>query len=91
MLYFAGVVPDNSIYSYGNILPFRGARAEVINRVFMKRSCASGRLPLLSPQQGQAWSPRMATVAFEGIEARAVDVQVQVAPGLLAFGLMLCQ
>ena len=25
---------------------------------------------------------RVATVAFEGIEARAVDVQVQVAPGL---------
>ena len=28
---------------------------------------------------------RIATVAFEGIEARAVDVQVQVAPGLPAF------
>ena len=28
---------------------------------------------------------RVATVAFEGIEARAVDVQVQVAPGLTAF------
>jgi magnesium chelatase family protein len=27
----------------------------------------------------------VATVAFEGIEARAVDVQVQVAPGLPAF------
>jgi magnesium chelatase family protein len=25
---------------------------------------------------------RVSTVAFEGIEARAVDVQVQVAPGL---------
>ncbi|MGB6996324.1 MAG: hypothetical protein WBD96_02035 [Pseudolabrys sp.] len=25
---------------------------------------------------------RVATVAFEGIEARAVDVQVQVAPGV---------
>ena len=30
---------------------------------------------------------RVATVAFEGIEARAVDVQVQVAPGLPAFNL----
>ncbi len=29
---------------------------------------------------------RVSTVAFEGIEARAVDVQVQVAPGLPAFG-----
>ena len=28
---------------------------------------------------------RVATVAFEGIEARAVDVQVQIAPGLVAF------
>ena len=28
---------------------------------------------------------RVATVAFEGIEARVVDVQVQVAPGLPAF------
>jgi len=28
---------------------------------------------------------RVTTVAFEGIEARAVDVQVQVAPGLPAF------
>ena len=26
---------------------------------------------------------RVSTVAFEGIEARAVDVQVQVAPGLV--------
>jgi magnesium chelatase family protein len=28
---------------------------------------------------------RVSTVAFEGIETRAVDVQVQVSPGLLAF------
>src|SRR3954470_11588268 len=28
---------------------------------------------------------RVATVAFEGIEARAVDVQVQIAPGNVAF------
>jgi magnesium chelatase family protein len=31
---------------------------------------------------------RVATVAFEGIEARAVDVQVQVAPGLPAFSIV---
>jgi hypothetical protein len=30
---------------------------------------------------------RVSTVAFEGIEARAVDVQVQVAPGLPAFAM----
>ncbi|HMB09630.1 magnesium chelatase domain-containing protein, partial [Saliniramus sp.] len=28
---------------------------------------------------------RVATVAFEGIEARAVDVQVQISPGTVAF------
>jgi magnesium chelatase family protein len=31
---------------------------------------------------------RISTVAFEGIEARAVDVQVQVAPGLPAFNIV---
>lgn len=31
---------------------------------------------------------RVTTVAFEGIEARAVDVQVQVAPGLPAFSIV---
>jgi magnesium chelatase family protein len=31
---------------------------------------------------------RVASVAFEGIEARAVDVQVQVAPGLPAFNIV---
>jgi hypothetical protein len=30
----------------------------------------------------------VSTVAFEGIEARAVDVQVQVAPGLPAFNIL---
>ena len=31
---------------------------------------------------------RVSTLAFEGIEARAVDVQVQVAPGLPAFAIV---
>ena len=31
---------------------------------------------------------RVATVAFEGIDTRAVDVQVQVAPGLPAFNIV---
>ena len=30
---------------------------------------------------------RVSTVAFEGIEVRPVDVQVQVAPGLPAFAI----
>ena len=34
------------------------------------------------------WSSASATVAFEGIEARAVDVQVQIAPGLPAFNIV---
>jgi hypothetical protein len=34
---------------------------------------------------------RVSTVAFEGIDARAVDVQVQVAPGLPAFKIVGCQ
>jgi hypothetical protein len=34
---------------------------------------------------------RVSTVAFEGIEARSVDVQVQVAPGLPAFAIVRCQ
>ncbi len=37
---------------------------------------------------GVAMVQRVSTVAFEGIEARAVDVQVQVAPGLPAFNLV---
>src|SRR5215813_8754518 len=41
------------------------------------------------PRSG-AWAmvQRVSTVAFEGIEARAVDVQVQVAPGLPAFNIV---
>ena len=31
---------------------------------------------------------RVCTVAFEGVEARAVDVQVQFAPGLPAFNIV---
>src|SRR5215211_6103894 len=39
----------------------------------------------LLPARARAMVQRVSTVAFEGIEARAVDVQVQVAPGLPAF------
>jgi len=38
--------------------------------------------------RGSGMVQRVATVAFEGIEARAVDVQVQVAPGLPAFNVV---
>src|SRR5215207_5876773 len=39
-------------------------------------------------RQGYSMVQRVSTVAFEGIEARAVDVQVQVAPGLPRFNLV---
>jgi magnesium chelatase family protein len=38
--------------------------------------------------EGTAMVQRVGTVAFEGIEARSVDVQVQVAPGLPAFNVV---
>src|SRR5262249_39615959 len=44
--------------------------------------------PLLSWASRGSMVQRVATVAFEGIEARAVDVQVQVAPGLPAFNVV---
>src|SRR6516162_8890070 len=45
-------------------------------------------LPVSRTIREQRRSGRVATVAFEGIEARAVDVQVQVAPGLPAFNVV---
>src|SRR5215211_1099602 len=44
------------------------------------------RYPRLRKRGGMV--QRVSTVAFEGIEARAVDVQVQVAPGLPAFAIV---
>jgi magnesium chelatase family protein len=47
-------------------------------------------LPSIVNQRG--WHGcAVSTVAFEGIEARAVDVQVQVAPGLPAFAIVVCR
>jgi hypothetical protein len=40
-----------------------------------------------SGQDGDGMVQRVSTVAFEGIEVRPVDVQVQVAPGMPAFAL----
>src|SRR5437660_6354408 len=45
-------------------------------------------LRYLGVLQGHRMVQRVSTVAFEGIEARAVDVQVQVAPGLPAFNVV---
>jgi len=51
--------------------------------LFRARPCGNLRLRL-----GELMVQRVSTVAFEGIEARAVDVQVQVAPGLPAFNVV---
>src|SRR6516165_1188837 len=51
--------------------------------LFRARPCGNLRLRL-----GAAMVQRVATVAFEGIEARAVDVQVQIAPGLPRFNVV---
>src|SRR5437868_8484212 len=55
--------------------------------LFCKCSCVMGCNRVLLPIRGEGdrMVQRVSTVAFEGIEARAVDVQVQVAPGLPAF------
>src|ERR1700674_2408427 len=42
----------------------------------------------LACEQGRGMVQRVTTVAFEGIEARPVDVQVQVAPGLPHFAMV---
>ena len=41
--------------------------------------------PLTSPGGGRTMVARVSTVAFEGVEARPVDVQVQIAAGTVAF------
>ena len=52
--------------------------------MFLSATIASATLPCSRGAQVQ----RVSTVAFEGIEARAVGVQVQVAPGLPAFNIV---
>src|SRR5713226_4577087 len=58
--------------------------ATFVKYIFPQRHC----LPLASLAQGGDMVQRVSTVAFEGIEARSVDVQVQVAPGLPAFAIV---
>src|SRR5215207_7487582 len=76
--------PQDSLPSVCKFL----ARSEA-GRLFLDCSCPEPELPLVSsPSAGAVMVQRVATVAFEGIEARAVDVQVQVAPGLPAFNVV---
>src|SRR5258707_1472219 len=53
--------------------------------MFLRAASASDTLPALV---GGDMVQHVTTVAFEGVEARAVDVQVQVAPGLPAFNIV---
>src|SRR3954467_12606290 len=76
--------PQDSLPSVCKFL----ARSEA-GRLFLDCSCPEPELPIVSSASaGAAMVQRVATVAFEGIEARAVDVQVQVAPGLPAFNVV---
>ena len=54
--------------------------------MFLLSSPGSATLDCASERGGMV--QRVSTVAFEGIEARGVDVQVQVAPGLPAFAIV---
>src|SRR5215471_10851156 len=54
----------------------------------MNCSCPPVNFPLGLRASRGSMVQRVTTVAFEGIEARAVDVQVQVAPGLPAFNVV---
>src|SRR5262245_51234930 len=56
--------------------------------LFTNCSCPPLDFPLRLRASRGSMVQRVATVAFEGIEARAVDVQVQVAPGLPAFNVV---
>src|SRR6202040_4244127 len=47
-----------------------------------------GAWAILACERGRGMVQRVTTVAFEGIEARAVDVQVQGAPGLPHFAMV---
>src|SRR5947209_20177363 len=60
--------------------------------MFLSCSCAAAALALLCEQpashEGRVMVVRVATVAFEGIEARPVDVQVQILPGNVVFNIV---
>jgi magnesium chelatase family protein len=58
---------------------------EYVPVLFLQEPARSATPNCAKGQAGSGMVQRVSTVAFEGIEARAVDVQVQVAPGLPAF------
>lgn len=57
--------------------------------MFLRSAAGSATLDCARGQAGSGMVQRVSTVAFEGIEARAVEVQV--APGLPAFAKVGCQ
>src|SRR5437870_8324132 len=70
--------PPDAESLYGRPVPF-------VLQMFLQPPSA---LRYLGAREGHRMVQRVSTVAFEGIEARAVDVQVQVAPGLPAFNVV---
>jgi magnesium chelatase family protein len=70
---------DELLHRMVELLEFVGA-SDTVLVLFFRRFYAKVPARRASPMV-----QRVSTVAFEGIEARAVDVQVQVAPGLPAF------
>jgi hypothetical protein len=56
--------------------------------MFPKCSCLWKKFRYSAAQAGVDMVQRVTTVAFEGIEVRPVDVQVQVAPGMPAFAIV---
>ncbi len=57
----------------------------LVRGIGIRYGCAQPASVCVRQRASGAMVQRVSTVAFEGIEARAVDVQVQVAPGLPAF------
>src|SRR5580704_14582072 len=70
------------------LMPMRHLLMPMRHFLFYKCSCQCLCRTVSSPRLGELMVQRVSTVAFEGIEARSVDVQVQVAPGLPAFNVV---
>src|SRR5262249_48272113 len=65
-----------------------GQSRRFVLQVFLSARCRSAKVGRPALRGEGSMGQRVSTVAFEGIEARAVDVQVQVAPGLPAFNIV---
>jgi magnesium chelatase family protein len=88
-------IHDRFSIDHGRYLPFLPASEKILAESFFcsKFIGVLPKQPKKGADRGEALRvgtmvQRVSTVAFEGIEARAVDVQVQVAPGLPAFNIV---